>query len=37
MLIPATMKAGIVYWLTGSELLAGVAFLLIAVIAFARR
>ncbi len=37
MLIPAFLVAGVVYWLTGSELLAGAAFLLIAVIAFARR
>jgi hypothetical protein len=37
MLIPAFLVSGIVYWLTGSELLAGVAFLFIAIVAFARR
>ena len=37
MLIPAFIVSGIVYWLTKSELLAGAAFLLIAVIAFSRK
>jgi hypothetical protein len=37
MLIPAFLVAGIVYWLTGSELLTGIALLFIALLAFARR
>jgi hypothetical protein len=37
MLIPAFVVAGMVYWITSSELLAGIAFLLIVVIAYARK
>lgn len=37
MLIPAFIVAGIVWFFTGSELLTGIAFLFVAVIAFARK
>lgn len=37
LILPALIVAGVVWWLTGSEILAGFAFLLIALIAFARR
>ncbi len=36
-LIPASVVTGMVYWLMGSEILGGVAFLFIAILAFARR
>ena len=37
LVLPALIVAGVVWWLTGSEILAGIAFLLIALIAFARK
>jgi len=37
MLIPAIIVSGIVWWLTGSELLTGVAFLLIALSSFLKK
>ncbi len=37
MLIPAIIISGIVWWLTGSELLTGVAFLLIALSSFLKK
>jgi hypothetical protein len=37
LILPALIVASIVWWLTGSEILAGFAFLLIALLAFARR
>ncbi len=35
--LPAIILAGVVWWLTRSEFLAGVAFLLVALIALVRR
>ena len=37
LILPALIVAGVVWWLTKSEVLAGFSFLLIALIAFARR
>ncbi len=37
LILPALIVAGIVWWLTSSEILAGFAFLLIALLAFARK
>ena len=37
LLLPALIISGIVWWLTGSELLAGLAFLLIALLAFIKK
>ena len=36
-LLPAVIVAGVVWWLTGSEFMAGVAFLLIAVLSLSKK
>jgi len=35
--LPAVIVAGVVWWLTGSEFMTGVAFLLIAVLSLSKR